>query len=324
LNNYTKFFIKLIFSGSLFFYLAVTIDWPSLIDAIYGIKPSYYAASFCLVLLSACFLAAKSALLIQGSTIHHSFLKLIKINIISRFYSLFLPPAVGPEMVRWYKITKNQNGKVFFLAASLFERAGFILISLCVSAIFLYLSPSSKKLEALQAGLLPILLSLIIIMLGLHLFFLSKKLHGTGRRILVFLIPGLAIKKRLLEFYDKFFLHNRSLRLLVGITGLSIGWHVVFLLRNYLLFVALSLPLGFLDVAWMSSLVFLLQILPVSLAGLGVREGAFAYMFAQVGLPPEQGVAVGLLFFSQFLLLAAIGGLLEMFEPVAESESGSK
>jgi hypothetical protein len=104
--------------------------------------------------------------------------------------------------------------------------------------------------------------------------------------------------------------------LLVGITGLSIGWHIFFLVRTYLLFLSLSLPLGFMDVAWMSSLAFLLQILPVSLAGLGVREGAFAYMFTKIGLPPEQGVAVGLLFFSQFLLLAAIGGVLEFLEPV--------
>ncbi|MDY6832174.1 MAG: UPF0104 family protein, partial [Thermodesulfobacteriota bacterium] len=74
--------------------------------------------------------------------------------------------------------------------------------------------------------------------------------------------------------------------------------------------------LGFLDVAWISSLVFLLQLLPVSLAGIGVREGAFAYMFIQVGLPPEQGVAVGVLFFSQFLLVAALGGVLELLDMV--------
>jgi hypothetical protein len=268
------------------------------------------------VFFSTCFLAAKSALLIEGSTIQHSFWALIKINIIVRFYSLFLPPAVGPEMVRWYKITKNQSGKVFFMAASLFERSGFILVALLAGAFFLYLSPSSHKIADLQARLLPVLLILIVLMIFLHIFFLSKKIHHIGRKILIFLVPGVVLKQHLIDIYDKFFLHNRSTRLLVGITGLSIGWHIFFLVRTYLLFLSLSLPLGFLDVAWMSSLVFLLQILPVSLAGLGVREGAFAYMFTKIGLPPEQGVAVGLLFFSQFLLLAAIGGVLEFLEPV--------
>lgn len=314
LNSNFKFFIKLLISCSLVFFLAKKIDWSSFVNAIYGIQLTYYITALILVLLSTCFMAAKYTLLIQGSSIHHSFWALIKINIVSRFYSLFLPPALGPELVRWYKITKNQSGKVFFMAASLFERVGFILISLLTGAFFLYFSPSSSRIEALQEKLLPLLLLLIFMMLVLHIFFLSKKIHAFGHRILLALIPELAIKDRLLEIYDTFFLYNRSTRLLIGLTSLSIGWHIFFLVRNYLLFVALSLPLSFLDVAWMTSLVFLLQILPVSMAGIGLREGAFAYMFAQIGLQPEQGVAVGLLFFSQFLLLGGIGGLLELLD----------
>jgi hypothetical protein len=124
----------------------------------------------------------------------------------------------------------------------------------------------------------------------------------------------MAAKNRLLELYAGFFLNNRSVKLVIGITSLSLGWHLFFLVRNFLIFLALSIPLSFLDVAWMSSLVFLLQLLPVSLAGIGVREGALAFMFVQVGLPPEQGVAVGVLFFSQMLLLAVLGGLLELTE----------
>lgn len=320
LPNALKFAIKATVSFLLILYLAITIDWASLIRGLSGVHPGYYIISFIVVLLSTSFLAAKCFLLIEGSSIQHSFWALIKINIISRFYSLFLPPAVGPEMVRWYKITKNQSGKVFFMAASLFERAGFILVSLLASAVFLYFSPSSQQIEPLQRNLLPPLMALIALLFSLQFFFLSKSLHGLGRRLVFGLLPDSSIKNRMLRLYDNFFLTNRSPRLLVGITFLSIGWHIFFLVRNYLLFLALSLPLGFLDVAWMSSLVFLFQILPVSLSGLGVREGAFAYMFLQIDLPPEQGVAVGLLFFSQFLLLGGIGGIVELFESAKKTK----
>ena len=317
-NPRLTFGIKIACSTFLICYLAITVDWASLSHTIYGINLRYYALSFILVILSNCFLAAKCSLLIEGTDIRHSFWGLVKINLISRFYAVLLPPALGPEMVRWFKITKNQSGKIFFMAASMFERAGFVLVSLAAGALFLYFSPSSQKIAELQDKLLPPLLLLTLLVLSLHVFFLSRNAHRWGGMILKKIMPPVKIKSRLLTFYDSFFLNNRSVKLVVGITGLSIGWHLFFLARTYLLFLALSVPLSFLDVAWMSSLVFLLQLLPVSLAGIGVREGALAFMFVQVGLAPEQGVAVGVLFFSQVLLLAGVGGLLELSETLAD------
>ena len=61
----------------------------------------------------------------------------------------------------------------------------------------------------------------------------------------------------------------------------------------------------------MGSLVLLLQMLPLSFAGIGIREGAYAYLFSLYGLAPEAGVLIGLLFFSQMLILAGLGGVLQ-------------
>jgi len=82
----------------------------------------------------------------------------------------------------------------------------------------------------------------------------------------------------------------------------------------YFLFYAINLQLSIIDIAWMGSLILLLQIIPLSFAGLGVREGAFAYLFTLFGLVPEKGFLIGILFFSQMLILSAIGGILNLFE----------
>ena len=71
----------------------------------------------------------------------------------------------------------------------------------------------------------------------------------------------------------------------------------------------------FIEVTWMASLVMLLQALPISLAGIGVREGAYAYLVTLFGLPVETGVVIGILFFSQMLIMAITGGILEMMRP---------
>ena len=65
-------------------------------------------------------------------------------------------------------------------------------------------------------------------------------------------------------------------------------------------------------ILWISTLVFFLQSQPVSFAGVGVRESAFAYAFGLYGFGQEAGALVGLLFFAQMAVYAAIGGVLEI------------
>ena len=95
---------------------------------------------------------------------------------------------------------------------------------------------------------------------------------------------------------------------------LSIIWQISFICRLLILIKAASVPLGVMDITWIGSLVLLLQTIPISFAGIGLREGAYAYLFTLLGLPPEKGVLIGILFFSQMLIIASVGGVLAVME----------
>ena len=102
--------------------------------------------------------------------------------------------------------------------------------------------------------------------------------------------------------------------MLASILGLSILWQIFFICRLLVLIKAASVPLGFIDITWIGSLVLLLQTIPISFAGIGLREGAYAYLFTLFNLPPEKGVMIGILFVSQMLIIAFLGGILEFVE----------
>jgi len=70
----------------------------------------------------------------------------------------------------------------------------------------------------------------------------------------------------------------------------------------------------------MSLSVLLLQLLPISFAGIGIREGTYAYLMTLFSIAPEKGASLGVLFFTQMLILATIGGILEFFEKKAISK----
>ncbi|MEJ2374264.1 MAG: lysylphosphatidylglycerol synthase domain-containing protein, partial [Pseudolabrys sp.] len=56
--------------------------------------------------------------------------------------------------------------------------------------------------------------------------------------------------------------------------------------------------------------VMLVAVVPISIAGWGIREGAMVAAFGYAGLPPGDGLIVSLLYGATFLTAGIIGGLV--------------
>ena len=83
---------------------------------------------------------------------------------------------------------------------------------------------------------------------------------------------------------------------------------------NLLVVTALALAFG-LDVPasfhWAAiPLITLVTLLPLSINGIGIREGAFVYCYARVGLDPAEALSLSLAFTAVLAAWSGIGGLL--------------
>ena len=65
------------------------------------------------------------------------------------------------------------------------------------------------------------------------------------------------------------------------------------------------------NIGWVRSVVLLIGMLPVALAGFGVREGSLIAALQPYGVTAAQAVALSFLLFGRDLLSAAVGGLAE-------------
>jgi uncharacterized protein (TIRG00374 family) len=291
-------------------YLVFKIDWPSLVATFFSIKPTYFFLSFLLAILNSFILAIKYKTLMKPSGLYQPFLKLVKINFVSRFYAMFLSTAVGHGVVRWYKVTKNQNGRFKFLIVMVLERLTFIFAIFCTSILSLHLL-SNPQLNALEHKILPILWAGLAGLILFFIYFLYSPFHNLINRALQFMTAKLpALVKRSFASLDLAVFYGYDKVLLTVFFALI--WHFLFLLRVYALFLSLEVPLDFLDATWMASLVLLVQVIPISFSGIGVRETAYAYLFKMQNLPPEKGALIGILFFSQMLVMSLIGGAFEI------------
>ena len=82
-----------------------------------------------------------------------------------------------------------------------------------------------------------------------------------------------------------------------------------------------DIPLGyfFLFVPIITSLLML----PVSMSGLGVREGAYVYLFAQAGVPSSQALTMSLLVYASNVATGLVGGALYALQGLYELRTKS-
>ncbi len=307
---------RLAISLSFLLYLGIGVDWLSLAAVFRQVGVLPYVLSTGFAISSTIFIAGKYRLFIKGTPIALPLKRLVAINFISRFYALFLPSAIGPEAIRWYKVTKNKKGRSFFLAATMAERLFFLLILLLCTLIPFLLRLPSPDLIIPQKRLAPILAACLLGVAFGMLFFYFPCIQQRAKHRIIKIIEqvGLSPGLKIFQFMKNFEIQPPFSRLFLPLLLLSAAWQTFFLLRIFFLFRAIGVSIPFIDVVWMGSFVMLLQVLPVTLAGLGLREGAYAFFLSLYGFPPETGIAIGLLFFSQMLIFAAIGALLNLTE----------
>jgi uncharacterized protein (TIRG00374 family) len=295
-------------------YLCIKVDLSEIGTALRHINKSFYLLSTLIAVLSNFFIAGKYYLLIKESPINHSMFSLLKINFISRFYALFLPSAVGREFVRWMKVTGNQKGRASFVASIIFERLTFFLVLVLCGSIPLLMYESMPTIIVLKFRLQPWVILTLIIIAALLSFYLSASVRSLAISIAGRISNRFSDKLKIVPFIETFALNRMKATYYVGIIGLSLVWQIFYIGRLFTLIKAASLPLGLIDIVWMGSLVLMIQTLPISFAGIGLREGVYAYLFTLYNLPPEKGVLIGVLFFSQMLIMAFVGGVLELME----------
>jgi hypothetical protein len=98
---------------------------------------------------------------------------------------------------------------------------------------------------------------------------------------------------------------------LVPVIGTALVYQLSIVVMYGLIFRALGIPVPVFGLLAFAPAVLMLQVLPISLAGFGVREGAlvlFLHSYLEAhGLPDSRAIAAGLLWYGCVLLVSMLG-----------------
>jgi uncharacterized protein (TIRG00374 family) len=226
--------------------------------------------------------------------------------LIATFFNNFLPSNIGGDIVRVRDGSRLTGSATASLAVVGIDRVlGFGALYLLAAVAFLLAPAPVRGLAGARAVLL--CLALLFSMLA-YVFFRP----GTAGRLME--LSRLASIDWVRERFETAQTAVHTYRARVGIiwmAGLaSLAVQALAVLYYLAIARALGIPLPAAAAFLMVPLCTLLQALPVSFNGWGLREGLFALYFSQLGLPRPSALAFSLVGAGLMVLLSLSGALV--------------
>ncbi|MBZ0302472.1 MAG: flippase-like domain-containing protein [Anaerolineae bacterium] len=295
--------LSVILLGLLFF----LIDREALIKAFSSVDPLYYVLGLAAYGATAMFWALRWYLFIRASGEKVSYLRALRTLLIGLFYAMFLPTIVGTDVGRMYELGRDaNNNKSNVVSTVLLDRLmGMITLTLmAVTALLL-----GSQYAADRSVVWTVIGALAVLVAGWIVFFNRRVMEVIFR--LVFALPGAnRLEAMIREIYEALYLLHNQPRLLL-VTGLaSLLNSISETLAALLAARALGIDVAPVYFFIFMPLIWLIMIIPISISGLGLREGAFAFFFTQVGVSAADAVAVSLVFYSLNVIVATLGGIV--------------
>lgn len=300
-----KLLISLALFGSIFAF--GKIDLSESIQAAVAADKKYIVSACALFLLSIFVMAHRWQLLANAVGLQKPFFKMVQLCYVGLFFNLFLPSTVGGDVSRCYYLTKGTNKYLHALTSVLVDRAMGLAVLLLFATLGLLFGPGGSGLPlqmkvpifALTAGMycvIPFLPQLCTRLLGEHNW-ISKKLNQSSAKV----------------FWEDRGLILMTLFLSVVSQILMVACHIAVGLALGLD----SIPLWYYFVFY--PMVAVLGFVTPSVNGIGIREWAYTYFLAIMGVENSVALTYALIWLGLTTMGSVVGGVvyvLGRFRPI--------
>ena len=296
--------VKLVISLSLLTLLFWKTDQAALLSTFRSLSPSPFLAALLLYFVAEVLSSLRWQLLLRAERIQAPLRRLILLYLEAMFFSLFLPTLIGGDLVRGHRIYRYTNGKEASLASILVERLSGLAALLAIALATLLVSWDPKVAW-------PILGLSSAFLLGLGAMF-----SRTGKAFILPMLEGLPfgqLGEKLGAFYQAIQRYRSHEKALGQAFVLSLILQAILIYAYSLIAQALGLAITFKAFLLLIPVATVIAMVPVSVAGLGVREGAMVYLFGKIGLASASALGLSLTWFFLTVLASLPGGVVFAF-----------
>ncbi len=298
--------LRAIFSLSILVFLLTTqTSVRDIANKIKELNPAWLVVSFSLHAIGLLISALRWQILAraQGDNIPLDFLA--KSYLVGTFFNNFLPTRFGGDIVRIWDGSRFSRSLLKSSAIVLVERfTGIVVLFLFALFASLYRMDMARQIPVIWVSLLLGLAGLAMV-----IGFFSPMATAVLR-----IIPSKGFLKKVRDkilLFRKTILHYRTQR---GPFFRATLWAVLLQLNviiyYFLIGQALHLKIHFIDYFIFIPIVLLIQIIPITINGLGLREGSYIEIFKFYSISPQAAFTFSLVDVVFVLVLGIIGGLI--------------
>ncbi len=302
--------VRVVLSGALLGYLLSGLDRGALTAAMADVEVTGWLLAALLYLLSQIVSGIRWATLARPIGFRLGWLRFQQLYFEGMFFSLCLPSSIGGDVIKALRLGGDGRGRILAACTVVADRVAGLLAMMLIG--FTALAQQTYSLGALGTagvGLGLIAITLVATRIGFALLD-----WPTGR--IPEHHPVAHYLERLLPYHHHPYVFWGGIGLGLVVQGLNVL--TVIALDGAM---GLDLPAEAYFIA--VPLVGLMTALPISLNGIGVREGGLVWILGTYGLSNTLGVALGLLWLSVTVATGLIGGLVYLLgPPLKESDKG--
>jgi uncharacterized membrane protein YbhN (UPF0104 family) len=216
------------------------------------------------------------------------------------FVSNFLPSTIGGDVLRVTRLSAQNGSRPTSFASVVLERLSGWVVLPVITLVGLLVRPDLRGLGAASHVAEAISIGTLVLLGGILVTAASPRIggrlgHSEGWRRFI-----AAVHLGLVRFRQR---PGASFEVLVA----GFAYQLAVVAGAFLAAAALGLGIGWPAMLAFMPAVAIVQVLPITIGGLGVREGAFVLFLHPLGVPTHSAVALGVLIYA-ITLLASLAG----------------
>ena len=307
---------KLLISAGLFAWLLMHSDLSRVVSSLQALTLGAVMEVAAMFLIAVAIGTFKWWLLIPKYRIS----QLFGLTFIGIFYSIVLPGQIAGEVVKAYRLGVGKLDAEAIAASVMIDKVNGLIGLLGLGII----GVACTKLAAPHALLGMFAIALTVGIVGLF------SIHAPGLRHLVAKLVGRVdlsstrlarIRSGFALFLSAWAQYARRPALMGATVVLSMGYHLLSIAMILVVAPYFNIHVPVTDWLWIFALVSVAVLLPISIGGLGVREGAFIGALGLFSVAPSSAMALSLTIFGSQLAAAFVGGSLELRDTLSRRES---
>lgn len=243
-------------------------------------------------------------LLLKIQQVSVGFGRLTQSFLVATFFNNFLPSNIGGDVVRVADTAPAAGSKTLATTIVLLDRViglvALLALAALASALAFYLGVRLQGMQYVWAGLIVLAAAILIVLRNPTTVVGMIERVGAGR--------SEGIRRRLQHLSDATHRFAAEPRRLWPAFGGALAVQVLLIVFYVFASWSLSVPLPWLAASIIVPVSFVVQMVPVSVNGFGVREAVFAFFFTSLGLDVSAALTLSLGSAALVMLFSLSGG----------------